>query len=146
MSVGQQLPDPPSLDGAIGGELLRVPFPPDGDPGTRALVERLVELTESLARRCSQLQEALDSRVVIEQAKGVLSERLDIAPDAAFLILRRGARHNRLPIHDLAADVVAAREMPPALARFIERPTRISRRRAPAARTLDPHRSAEHVQ
>jgi hypothetical protein len=32
-------------------------------------VQRLVELTGILARRCAQLQHALDSRVAIEQAK-----------------------------------------------------------------------------
>jgi AmiR/NasT family two-component response regulator len=55
--------------------------------------------------------------VVIEQAKGVLCERLGIAPDEAFRILRRGARSHRLRIHDLAAKVVASRETPPELGR-----------------------------
>jgi hypothetical protein len=132
--AGRHLPDPPPLDGGIGGEILRIPFPSDGDPGTRALVERLVELTESLARRCSQLQEALDSRVIIEQAKGVLSERFRISPDEAFFILRAGARNNRARIHDLAADVVESRVTLPELAPFVDRPRKIGRRRAPAAR------------
>ena len=36
----------------------------------------------------AQLQHALDSRVVIEQAKAVLSERLGCAPDVAFEMMR----------------------------------------------------------
>jgi transcriptional regulator with GAF, ATPase, and Fis domain len=41
-----------------------------------------------------QLQQALTSRVVIEQAKGVLAERHDLEPEAAFARLRRHARNN----------------------------------------------------
>jgi GAF domain-containing protein len=57
------------------------------------------ELTE-------QLQAALRSRVVIEQAKGVLAERGGIALDEAFARLRAHARSARRRLSDLAAAVV----------------------------------------
>jgi AmiR/NasT family two-component response regulator len=78
-------------------------------------VGRLTELVRELAERNRQLQHALESRVVIEQAKGVLAERLGMAPDEAFEVLRRAARRNRIRIHDLAREVVSTRETPDVL-------------------------------
>jgi AmiR/NasT family two-component response regulator len=83
-------------------------------------VRRLVELTAILARRCAQLQEALESRIVIEQAKGVLAERFQLEPDKAFDVLRRGARSHRVPLHDLARQVVSSQETPLEIAAQID--------------------------
>jgi ANTAR domain/GAF domain len=52
-----------------------------------------------------QLQTALHSRVTIEQAKGMLAERLRISVDDAFNLLRRHARSHNLRLSDLARDV-----------------------------------------
>lgn len=53
-----------------------------------------------------QLQRALDSRIVIEQAKGVLAERHGIDPDAAFERLRSRSRSTHMRIHELARKIV----------------------------------------
>jgi hypothetical protein len=55
-----------------------------------------------------QLQGALDSRVVIEQAKGILAERFDVDVDEAFDTMRRQARNRRQPLHDVARSIVAS--------------------------------------
>ena len=52
-----------------------------------------------------QLQQALTSRVTIEQAKGVLAERRGISVDEAFKLLRAHARGHNLRLSDLARDV-----------------------------------------
>jgi GAF domain-containing protein len=53
-----------------------------------------------------QLQHALDSRIVIEQAKGILAERRGLDPERAFEILRGYARSHNRGLHDVAAEVV----------------------------------------
>lgn len=52
-----------------------------------------------------QLQRALESRVLIEQAKGVLSAMGDMDVDAAFAALRTFARSNNLTLRDVAEGV-----------------------------------------
>jgi transcriptional regulator with GAF, ATPase, and Fis domain len=67
------------------------------------LQERAVREREVVA---GQLQVALNSRVAIEQAKGILAERLKVTPDAAFMLLRRYARDHNHPLTELAGDVI----------------------------------------
>lgn len=54
----------------------------------------------------TQLQRALDSRIIIEQAKGILSERHDISPAEAFQRLRGHARRTQARVHDVATQIV----------------------------------------
>jgi GAF domain-containing protein len=58
------------------------------------------------ARLAEQLQHALNSRVVIEQAKGILAERRGVNMDAAFDELRRHARNSNTKLGDYARTVV----------------------------------------
>lgn len=57
-------------------------------------------------RLTAQLEGALNSRVTIEQAKGVISEVASIGTDEAFLRLRSFARSHNLKLTDAAAAVV----------------------------------------
>ncbi|MFI6621409.1 ANTAR domain-containing response regulator [Streptomyces sp. NPDC050528] len=54
----------------------------------------------------AQLERALTSRVVIEQAKGVLATRRTVTPDEAFDLLRKYARSRQRPLRDVAREVV----------------------------------------
>jgi hypothetical protein len=56
--------------------------------------------------RAGQLQHALDSRVAIEQAKGMLAERAHVDMDQAFTMLRSHARSSRLLLTTVALQVV----------------------------------------
>jgi GAF domain-containing protein len=61
-------------------------------------------------RLAGELQGALDSRVVIEQAKGVLIGRHGLTTRQAFERLRRQARDQRRPLSEVARAVVSAAE------------------------------------
>ncbi|ONI91882.1 transcriptional regulator [Actinosynnema sp. ALI-1.44] len=58
-------------------------------------------------RVTGQLQNALDTRIVIEQAKGILAERGGTSPDEAFNRLRAHARSRQQRLTDLARAVIA---------------------------------------
>lgn len=80
-------------EGAVPGP--RPPRPADG----------LDEVTR-LRASVRQLEHALASRVIVEQAIGVLAERWRVAPRDAFEQLRRVTRSHGLRIHDLAQRVI----------------------------------------
>jgi GAF domain-containing protein len=67
------------------------------------LHERALRESELVA---AQLQTALVSRIVIEQAKGILAERGSLTMDDAFNVLRRHARDHNLRLHDVARGIV----------------------------------------
>ncbi|MFD0418314.1 GAF and ANTAR domain-containing protein [Streptomyces sp. NPDC127108] len=59
-----------------------------------------------------QLQTALNTRIVIEQAKGVLAARLGIGVDDAFHRLRSHARSRQQKLSDVAARVASGDDLP----------------------------------
>jgi hypothetical protein len=67
------------------------------------LQQRSIHRSSLLAE---QLQAALNSRIVIEQAKGVLAERHDVSFEQAFAALRRYARDTNTKLSDTARSVV----------------------------------------
>jgi GAF domain-containing protein len=98
-------------------------FAAEPHPWTEAEREAIVAFTELVAllvlnameasergRLAAELQVALDSRVVIEQAKGVLVGRHGLTTRQAFERLRRQARDQRRPLTEVARAVVSAAE------------------------------------
>jgi hypothetical protein len=70
------------------------------------LHERALRRQEEIV---AQLQSALNSRVIIEQAKGVLAERLEVSVDEAFTLLRDYSRRANHKLRDVAADLVTGK-------------------------------------
>ncbi|MEV6521046.1 GAF and ANTAR domain-containing protein [Longispora sp. NPDC051575] len=89
--------------GALGADTIRL-GQALADVATIGLLQaRAIRHRETLAE---QLQTALNSRVVIEQAKGVIAERRGLDMDQAFTLLRDTARSRNLGLSDLARSVV----------------------------------------
>jgi GAF domain-containing protein len=75
-----------------------------------ALIERLLQAalrTRERERLAEQLQHALDHRVVIERAVGVIMGRQNINAVDAFNQLRQRARRTRRTVAELAAELLA---------------------------------------
>ncbi len=62
-----------------------------------------------------QLNTALNTRIVIEQAKGVVAERQQLDMEGAFAALRGYARYNNLRLSDVSAAVVSGTLTPSSL-------------------------------
>lgn len=93
-------PGPFAVADGVAGQVL-------ADIATTAILN--AQSGEQTSRLVEQLQQALDSRVVIEQAKGKLSEQLGVDVGTAFEHLRRYARRRGLKLHAVAAQVVEGR-------------------------------------
>lgn len=71
------------------------------------------EEVERLEREVSELREALVTRGVIGEAKGILMERFWLTEDEAFRLLTRLSSEHEVKLRDIAAELVRTRELPP---------------------------------
>lgn len=62
---------------------------------------------DKAATAAAQLQHALDSRILIEQAKGILAERHGVGVEQAFERMRAMARRTRRTVREIADGVVS---------------------------------------
>jgi hypothetical protein len=89
-----------------------------------AAVGRLLAVTQATYERRAQLEHALQSRVAIEQAKGIVAERYGLDLEEAFQLIRRAARTNRMKLHDLVRSIRPGEETPHELAAVLGESTR----------------------
>ena len=91
--------------GGLGSEQLRLAQALADAATIGILQQRTIRHGEVAA---AQLQTALTSRVVIEQAKGVLAERLQMSTDDAFGVLRTAARSRNRLLSEVAREVAGS--------------------------------------
>jgi GAF domain-containing protein len=90
----------------------RHPWTPEGELALMAFTDLAALLIATMMHRerqselATQLQGALDSRAIIEQAKGVLIGREGLSSRSAYERLRQQARTERRKLVDVAADTV----------------------------------------
>ena len=85
------------------------------DVATIAVLQHRAALQAQIVN--DQLSHALNSRIVIEQAKGMVAERLDLDMEGSFSVLRSHARNHNLRLSDVAEAVIAGTLAPSALDR-----------------------------
>ena len=71
-------------------------------------------LYESAVERAEHLRTALDSRAVIDQAKGILMERYKLSADQAFTALATVSMESNTRVRDIAERFVETGELPQA--------------------------------
>jgi GAF domain-containing protein len=74
------------------------------DLATIAILQHRASLEAQLVN--NQLTAALNTRIIIEQAKGMVAERETIDPAEAFRRLRKHARNHNRRLADVARDVI----------------------------------------
>jgi GAF domain-containing protein len=104
-------------EGPVGTLNVYAAKPHRWDDGDVAAIQAYTRVIASLLRSAvlahvsgkaaTQLQQALDHRSLIEQAKGVLMERRGLDQQAAFELLRSKARSSRRRLDEVAREVVA---------------------------------------
>ncbi|SHG28232.1 GAF and ANTAR domain-containing protein [Geodermatophilus nigrescens] len=114
----------PTARPASGGlnVYLQLPVGAGGEPRERAeLLARLAaarvadsHLVTRLSEQAVNLQQALDSRAVIDQAKGILVERFRLTPEQAFAALARVSNRTNTKLREVAERLVDTGEFPTA--------------------------------
>jgi hypothetical protein len=107
---------------------------PDGQAAPRPAAAAQAGEAGRLRTTVSQLEHALQARVRVEQAIGVLAERHRIKPRQAFEQLRTAARNRGRKVIDIASDVVASASNP-----LLQLPEELSRPRTPRRGARQPN-------
>jgi GAF domain-containing protein len=104
-------------DEIVGALNLYSPEPREWSDGDIAVARVLADVATSYVVNASalrqqeqlseQLQEALESRVVIEQAKGITAQQNTVTVDRAYQMMRRHARNNNSSLRIVAEAIVA---------------------------------------
>jgi AmiR/NasT family two-component response regulator len=66
---------------------------------------------ETLRREIEKLTQKLAARRIVERAKGILQAEFGWTEEEAYLHVRRLSRQNRIPMREIAINVIESREI-----------------------------------
>jgi response regulator NasT len=79
-------------------------------PAIRLVLSQFEQL-QSLRREVEDLREALETRKLVERAKGVIMRRLNLTEEEAFSRIQRQARNRQAKMRDIAKSIIDADEI-----------------------------------
>ncbi len=82
------------------------------DQAAAVALSAQIAVAVATARRDEQLSQAVRNRTVIGQAQGILMERFDLSPDAAFAVLVRTSQGGNTKLYLVAEELVRTRSLP----------------------------------
>lgn len=87
------------------------PVNPEELPPTIDVAITRFRETQRLREKVDELQETIDSRKIIERAKGILMQRRSIGGEEAYELMRQWARERSRKVKDIAQAIVDAESL-----------------------------------
>jgi two-component system, response regulator PdtaR len=79
--------------------------------GSVIAMSRLADENARLNEKATEIQQQLESRKVLERAKGIMQQRYKMSEEDAYLRLRNESRRSRRPIREVAEVVLMVEEL-----------------------------------
>lgn len=95
----------------VMGYLMKPLRETDLEPVIEVALARFRDL-RSLAREITDLQETLETRKLVERAKGALMQRLGLSEEDAYLRIQRAGRTSRRSMKEIAQEVLEGHDLP----------------------------------
>lgn len=98
-------------EAGVMGYLMKPLREADLEPAIQVALARYRDL-QALAEEVTDLQDALETRKLVERAKAALMQRLGLSDEEAYRRIQAASRTARRPMKDVAREVLAGKNLP----------------------------------
>lgn len=98
-------------EAGVMGYLMKPLREADLEPAIQVALARYRDL-QALAEEVTDLQDALETRKLVERAKAALMQRLGLSDEEAYRRIQAASRTARRPMKDVAQEVLAGENLP----------------------------------
>ncbi len=98
-------------EAGVMGYLMKPLREADLEPAIQVALARYRDL-QALAEEVTDLQDALETRKLVERAKAALMQRLGLSDEEAYRRIQAASRAARRPMKDVAREVLAGKNLP----------------------------------